>query len=59
MGVEFHNDVSKRLGKPTWSLNKLLTYYENTYKSDSGKTTVKKLLIVIGFVIFYSGLLSL
>ena len=50
--LDVHNDVSKRLGKPTWSLNKLLTHYENSYKSNSGKTSTK-LLIVIGFVILF------
>ena len=47
-----HNDVSARLGKPTWSLDKLLAHYNDVYtkKSKCGK---KILYLTIFFALLF------
>lgn len=44
-----HNEVSSRLGKPTWSLDKLLSHYNNLYTTKSKFS--KKIMYLISLLI--------
>ena len=53
-----HNNVSQRLGKPTWTLDKLLAHYENEYKSKKCPL-LKFFYIIWNCNVIHSVLLSL